>query len=100
MVVGITGDYPGAHLMAISTCPGDFLNLPENDNVYCKSSPPGATLNWAVGTTPPFACHLRENTTYYLNVAFVNEFSQQSTCAGESITSTNPTACRHFVEMR
>jgi hypothetical protein len=98
--VGLSGEYPGLHLMAISTCPGDFTHLPDNNSEWCRSASPSATLNWTVSNVGNFTCKLQENTKYYLNIAFVDFFGGGSTCVGEPVTGSNPTACRWFAEAR
>lgn len=59
---------PGSTVLAFSTCPGQFVDLP--DRCVVTGYLPG--LNWSVGHPDdayPFACALQANTTYYLNVA-------------------------------
>jgi hypothetical protein len=59
---------PGSTVLAFSTCPGQFVDLP--DTCVITGYLPG--LNWSVGHPDddyPFACALEANATYYLNVA-------------------------------
>ncbi len=94
----------GQALVSISECPGDFEHLPSSTiNSLCRWGPSGAgQFIWGVTTTDPFACNLQANTKYYLNVAYLDPISQQSSCTSpEPATGTsNPTSCHWFVQTR
>lgn len=91
----------GRPLVVISECPGDFVNLPEN-NTHCRNTAGGfSRLAWVVGVpTEALACRLRENTRYYLNVAFVDyDMPSMTSCDGTG-TPSNPNSCHWFVQPR
>ncbi len=94
----------GQVLLSISECPGDFEHLPGSTiNQLCRGGPSGAwQFIWGVTTTDPFACNLQANRKYYLNAAFFDPTSQQSTCGVQQAVAPqpNPTACQWFVQTR
>lgn len=90
----------GLPLVAISTCPGDFVNIP---NSLCRLQSGESTLVWGVGVAQgELACRLQENTTYYLNVAYRDFNSPEtSTCtAPETGGGANPGSCHWFMAPR
>lgn len=90
----------GQILMAVSTCPGDFEHLP-NNNTLCRFSGGQGQWPWVVGMTDPFACRLEQNTVYYLNLAFVDFNSQMSSCTNpEPTTGSNANSCHWFAQPR
>lgn len=90
----------GQVLLAISECPGSFQFPPEN-NPLCRFSGGQGVWPWVVGEANPLACRLQENTTYYLNAAFIDFNSQQSSCTNpEPITGTNAGSCHWFAQPR
>jgi hypothetical protein len=90
----------GQVLLAISKCPGSFQFLPQS-NPLCRFSGGQGVWPWGVGVFDPFACRLEENTTYYLNAAYVDFNSQQSSCTNpEPITGTNAGSCHWFAQPR
>ena len=83
---------------AISECPGDFLNLPENNSLYCRVDGSEPRLTWGVATTNGFVCRLLENRRYYLNIAFVTPINGTPSCTSpEATTGSNPGSCHWFV---
>ncbi|MGD9584339.1 MAG: hypothetical protein AB7V26_11830 [Lysobacterales bacterium] len=98
----------GGALAAISTCPGEFTNLPvasgdTNGNIECRVSGADVTMSWGVDPTGGNngVCRLQPNTTYYLNVAYVDFTTGANTCfAPEPGGSSNPGSCHWFVEPR
>lgn len=59
---------PGNTVLAISECPGQFVDLPQ----WCVASNYLPGLFWTVGHPDedyPFSCALEPDTTYYLNIA-------------------------------
>jgi hypothetical protein len=90
----------GQVLLAFSECPGDFEHLPYNNNL-CRFSGGQGMWPFVVGMADPFACRLDENKTYYLNAAYIDFNSQQSSCSNpESMTGSNPNSCHWFVQPR
>lgn len=91
----------GQILMAVSTCPGDFINIANNNNTRCRFSGGQGLWPWVVGMSDPFACRLEENTTYYLNLAYIDFVSQQSSCTNpEPTTGSNANSCHWFAQPR
>jgi hypothetical protein len=90
----------GQVLLAYSECPGDFEHLPLN-NTRCRFSGGQGLWPWVVGMTDPFACRLEENKTYYLNAAYIDFNSLQSSCTNpEPTTGTNANSCHWFAQPR
>ncbi len=59
---------PGSIVWAISKCPGQFTELPDN----CVNRGYLISIPWTVGFPDedyPFNCALETDTTYYLNIA-------------------------------
>jgi len=81
------GSNEGQPLVVISKCPGDFTNLPpatgdNNGNAECRGLQLGSgRIDWGIDPTGNnFVCRLQENTTYYVNVTFVNFSTGLGTC--------------------
>lgn len=88
-------------LVAITECPGDFTNLPvavgdPSGNDECRVSGTESRLEWGVDPTGGnnFVCRLKENTAYYVNVAFVNFSTGNLTCNAPETSGSNINACR------
>ncbi len=101
----------GNPLVVISECPGEFTTLPvaDNDgngNIECRGTGGDATMTWHVDATPGSTtansvCRLQPNSTYYINVAYVNFTTGANNCFGpEPGNGSNPGSCHWFVEPR
>jgi hypothetical protein len=72
--------------IAISECPGDFLN-PAQGSSMCRVSMGQGAFSWQLAGAEPFTCQLAENTTYYLNLAHVDSITGQNMCPGNFCNS-------------
>jgi hypothetical protein len=70
----------GQLALSISTCPGDFTNQASAGGL-CRFNGGQGIFPWLLTATDPVACTFAENTTYFLNLAFVDVVGSNSCTA-------------------